>query len=111
MTTDNPPSFRSLFTEEEKIYIDLVAATTDVTPGGLRMKVVTNMVFFIPSIVIGCYGLYSADFKVLGIGFLTLLANLAWGFVGEIRGWHYDKLGHSVFCKIQSIIGSARSVD
>jgi hypothetical protein len=98
------PSLQSLFTQEEKAYIDLVAATNDVTTAGLRMKVVTNMVFYIPSIVIGVYGLFSADFKVLGIGFLTLLASYAWGVFGEIRGWYYDRLGHSVFCKIRSVI-------
>lgn len=100
--TDNQPSFRSLFTDEEKAYIDLVAATNDTSDGGLWMKVLSNLTFFAPSIVIGCFGLYLADFKTLGIGFLTLLASLIWGVVSEVRGFRYDRLGHSVIGKIRT---------
>lgn len=87
------------FTVEERSYIFAVGPH-DNEDGGLY-RTLSSAAYFLPSIAIGCYGLWDGSFKMLGIGFLTLNVSLIWGFYTEWRSAHLEQTGRAIFAKLR----------
>ncbi|WP_183041847.1 hypothetical protein [Rhizobium sp. AG855] len=97
------------FTAEERGYIFAVAAEGHQDSGFYRT--VSGAAYFFPSVVIGCYGLWDGSFKILGIGFLTLIVSMAWGFYTEWRTSHYERTGRAIVAKLRQAIEDRPVVD
>lgn len=87
------------FTEEERSYIFAVAAD-DSQDGGIY-RMLSGAAYFLPSAAIGCYGLWDGSFQMLGVGFLTLIVSLGWGFYTEWRGGHHERIGRAIVAKLR----------
>ena len=87
------------FTAEERSYIFAVG-TQDNLDSGLY-RTLSSAAYFLPSMAIGLYGLWDGSFKMLGIGFLTLIVSLIWGFYTEWRNAHIERTGRVIFAKLR----------
>ena len=87
------------FTEEERRYIFAVAPD-DSQDGGIY-RAMSGAAYFLPSVAIGCYGLWDGSFKMLGLGFLTLVVSLGWGYYTELRHSHHERTGRAVIAKLR----------
>ena len=97
------------FTAEERSYIFAVGAHDNQDSGLYR--VLSGAAYFLPSMAIGCYGLWEESFKMLGIGFVTLIVSLCWGFYTEWRNAHIERTGRTVFAKLRQAIESRSVAD
>lgn len=88
------------FTPEERNYIFAFAA--DDGRDGALYRSLSGAAYYLPSVAIGGYGLWDGSFKMLGIGFLTLIVSLGWGFFTEWRGGGYhERMGRSIVTKLR----------
>lgn len=97
------------FTAEERSYIFAVGAH-DNQDSGLH-RTLSGAGYFLPSIAIGCYGLWDGSFKMLGIGFLTLNVSLIWGFYTEWRSAHVEQTGRAIFAKLRQAMENRSTAD
>lgn len=97
------------FTAEERSYIFAVGAH-DNQDGGLY-RTLSGAAYFLPSIAIGCYGLWDGSFKMLGIGFLTLIVSLTWGFYTDWRSAHIERTGRAIFAKLRQAMENRSGAD
>lgn len=97
------------FTAEERSYIFAVGAHDNQDSGLYRT--LSSAAYFLPSIAIGCYGLWDGSFKMLGIGFLTLIVSLIWGFYTEWRSAHLERTGRAIFAKLRQAMENRSIAD
>lgn len=90
------------FTDDERNYIRLVAA--DESGQGSMQRALGMLTFYLPSMVIGAYGLYDGSFKIVGVAFVTLSASLLWGFYGEWYAQNHDRTGRAIFAKLRQAL-------
>ncbi|THV10942.1 hypothetical protein [Rhizobium rhizophilum] len=97
------------FTAAERSYIIAVAADDSHDNGVYRT--LSGAAYFLPSVAIGCYGLWEGSFKMLGIGFLTMIVSLAWGFYTEWRGSHHERTGRAIAAKLRQAMENRSVAD
>ena len=97
------------FTAEERSYIFAVGAHDNQDSGLYRT--LSSAAYFLPSIAIGCYGLWDGSFKMLGIGFLTLVVSLIWGFYTEWRSAQLERTGRAIFAKLRKAMENRSIAD
>lgn len=97
------------FTTEERSYIFAVGAHDNQDSGVYRT--LSSAAYFLPSMAIGCYGLWDGSFKMLGIGFLTLIVSLIWGFYTEWRNAHIEQTGRAIFAKLRQAMENRSGAD
>lgn len=97
------------FTAEERSYIFAVGAHDNQDSGVYRT--LSSAAYFLPSMEIGCYGLWDGSFKMLGIGFLTLNVSLIWGFYTEWRSAHVEQTGRAIFAKLRKAMEHRSGAD
>ena len=96
------------FTAEERSYIFAVGAHDNQDSGVYRT--LSSAAYFLPSVMIGLYGLWDGSFKMLGIGFLTLIVSLGWGLYTEWRNAHLEQTGRAIFAKLRQAMDNRSGV-
>jgi hypothetical protein len=97
------------FTAEERSYIFAVGAHD--SQDGWLYRTLSGAAYFLPSIAIGLYGLWDGSFKMLGIGFVTLIVSLGWGFYTEWRSAHVEQTGRAIFAKLRQAMENRPGAD
>ncbi|MGF0538442.1 hypothetical protein ACQQ2Q_10630 [Agrobacterium sp. ES01] len=96
------------FSQAERDYIFSVSASEERRSS--LFGVVSAFAYYAPAIAIGAYGLWDGDFKVLGIGFLTLVASLVWGFAGEWGRRNALQTGVAIVVKLRRALEQPTSL-
>ncbi len=94
------------FTEEERRYIQIMALQSEKFSASAR--ILYNIVFYLPAVALGIYGIFDGSFKTVGVAFVTLVCSMAYAFAAEFHEARYTRLAHSIFRKMWARMKNAQ---
>ncbi|UHS61448.1 hypothetical protein HRR99_07930 [Agrobacterium vaccinii] len=94
------------FTDEERRYIELMSLQSDKVSASAR--ILYNVVFYLPAVALGIYGIFDASLKIVGVAFVTLVCSMAYAFTAELHEARYTMLAHSIFRKMRARMENAQ---
>lgn len=104
--TDDMQEILAYVSEEERRFIALYAAQPE--PGSAIRRFLGHVVFYLPGILVGIYGVAVQSFQAVTIAFLILVTNLFWSLAGVFKEQRSLELTQLVFRRMQAIMDARR---